>query len=56
VSKREDSYFTTAFNIAIRAGRFRGGDAAFAGIGGRREKGRNEESEKDDKESTNQVG
>jgi hypothetical protein len=45
VSEREDSYFTIAFNIAIRALRFGGGDAAFAGSGGRREKSRNEQSE-----------
>ena len=49
--EREDFYFTIAFNIAIRAGRFGGGDAAFAGSCGRREKSGNEESEKDDKES-----
>jgi hypothetical protein len=42
VPEREDSYFTIAFNIAIRAGRFGGGDAAFTGSGGRREKNRNE--------------
>src|SRR6266850_2904659 len=30
VSEREDSYFTTAFSIAIRAGRFGVGHAAFA--------------------------
>ena len=52
MSEREDFYFTLAFNIAIRAVGFGGGDAAFAGSGGRREKSRNEESEKDDKEST----
>ena len=48
--EREDSYFTIAFSIAIRAGRFGAGDAAVAGVGGRREKSRNEES---DKESLN---
>jgi hypothetical protein len=51
VWEREDSYFTIAFSIAIRAGRFGGGDAAFVGSGGRREKNRNDDSEKD--ESTN---
>jgi hypothetical protein len=35
VSAREDSYFTIAFSIAIRAGRF--------GSGGRREKSRSED-------------
>jgi len=47
VSEREDFYFTLAFNIAIRAVGFGGGDAAFTGSGGRHEKSRNEESEKD---------
>jgi hypothetical protein len=51
VSEREDSYFTIAFSIAIRAGRFGSGDAAFVGRGGRRRKSRNEESEKDEEES-----
>ena len=32
-----------AFSFAIRAGRFSAADAAFAGIGDRREKSRNEE-------------
>jgi hypothetical protein len=56
VSEREDSYFTTAFSIAIRAGRFGAGHAAFAGIGGQREKSRNEESEKEDEESMKEEG
>jgi hypothetical protein len=56
VSERDDFYFTLAFNIAIRAVRFGGGDAAFASSGGRREKSRNEESEKDDKESMKEEG
>jgi hypothetical protein len=51
VSEREDSYFTIALSIAIRAGRFGSGDAAFVGRGGRRRKSRNEESEKDEEES-----
>jgi hypothetical protein len=49
VSERENFYFTLAFNIAIRAVRFGGADAAFAGIGGRREKSRNEEREETQK-------
>jgi hypothetical protein len=56
VPEREDSYFTIAFGIAIRAGRFVGGDAAFAGVGGRREESRNEESEKEDEESMKEKG
>ena len=52
MSEREDLYFTLAFNIAIRSVCFAGGDAAFAGSGGRRGKSRNDESEKDDREST----
>jgi hypothetical protein len=47
VSEGEDFYFALAFNSAIRAVRFGGGDAVFAGTGGRREKGRDEESKKE---------
>jgi hypothetical protein len=53
VSEGEDFYFALASNSAIRAVRFGGGDAVFARSGDRHEKGRDEESEKDDKESMN---